>query len=184
MNHFRPLGHLDTFPVLASLGARLALFDQVTVRQTYPGSAHGDTRSIFLRGPEWDAETPLIAWLEDRPHVHYPSLEDWPELSLLLANVLVSVDPTCARALGKVMIAELAPGGAIGWHVDEGDYAEAHERFHVPLTTNPGCVMYSGGESIHLPVGMLTAFDNHALHSAINAGLTPRMHLIVDVRRA
>ncbi len=47
MTHVRPIAHLDTFAVVASLWVRRDAFDAVTLRQSYPGSPHQDTRSIF-----------------------------------------------------------------------------------------------------------------------------------------
>ncbi len=178
MTHVRPIAHLDTFAVLASLWPWRNAFDAVTLRQTYPGSPHKDTRSIFLRGPE--APTPAT-WFEDVPHVDYPILAEWPEMQWLLKDIAAELG---SDRFGKVMLVELAPGGAVSWHVDEGAYAVAHDRYHLPLTTNPGAFLLSGGEQLHIPVGFLTGFDNHGLHSAINVGPTPRVHLIVDVRRS
>lgn len=177
--HIRAIGHLDTFALLASLYERRSEFDTITLRQDTPGSPHRDTRAIFLRGPD---EPTVTRWFEDVPHVDYPAWRTWPEAEPLFTNLLTSL-PQPIPDVGKVMLVELKPGGALAWHVDEGAYAVQHERYHLALTTNPGAWLLSGGEQAHVPVGALVWFDNHALHSAINVGPTPRIHLIVDIRR-
>ena len=174
---FKVIAHVDTFAFLVSLHARLDLFDLHTLRQDYPASAHKDTRTIFLAGPEHPG---LENWLLDVPHIKYPLLAEWPEADGLLRHIGNLLPP---RPLGKVMLVELAAGGAVGWHVDEGAYAEAHDRYHLPIVINPGAMLYSGGEQAHVPTGLLTWFDNHALHSAVNFGASARIHLILDVRK-
>lgn len=178
MTHVSPIAHLDTFAFLASLYARREAFNDETRRQLYPGSPHRDTRAIFLRGPE--QPTPA-RWFEDVPHVDYPALADWPEATAVLAEIGWHLP--FGAVLGKAMIVELKSEGAIAWHTDEGPYAERYERFHLPLTTNPEAFLLSGGEQVHVPVGLLIRFDNRVLHSAVNGGRTPRIHLIVDGRK-
>jgi len=176
MNHFRLLGHLDTTDLLVSLHSRRREWDAITLRQDTPGSPHRDTRSIFLRGPE--APTP-VTWFQDVPHKDYPLLSEWPEAQAILETVNAAVP----GQLGKVMLIELKPGGALAWHIDQGPYSEQHLRLHLPVITNPGAMLYSGGEAVHLPVGLLTEFDNTSLHSAANFGEYPRVHLVIDVRK-
>ena len=178
MTHVLPIAHLDTFALLASLYARREAFNDETLRQAYPGSPHRDTRTIFLRGPE--QPTPA-RWFEDVLHVDYPALANWPEATAVLAEIGWHLP--LGAVLDKAMIVELKPGGVIAWHTDEGHYAELHDRYHLPLVTNPGAFLLSGGEQVHVPVGLLTRFDNRVLHSAVNDGRTPRIHLIVDVRK-
>ena len=186
MNHFAPIAHLDTFDLVGSLRNRMALFDKIKIRQETPGSAHTHTRSIFLRGPE---NPNTQNWFEDVPQIDYQPLAGWKEAirfsgilgAALTTRLPVQIDPLHR---GKAMIVELAPGSAVDWHRDEGAYARVHRRFHLPLVTNPGCFLFSGGEYAQLPVGALTWFDNHALHSAVNFGQYPRVHLIVDYRIA
>lgn len=191
MNHFRVIAHVDTFELTASLRDRIKEFDAMTLRQDYPGSAHRDTRSIFLRGPamndEWPADQKIRTWFADVPHVDYPIASDWPEVWPFMRAVADSVFAYRPGAgtpvLGKVMVIELKPGGSLAWHVDQGPYSQATTRFHLPLVTNPQAWMYSGGEQAHLPVGALTWFDTSVPHSAVNLGAEPRYHLVVDVRR-
>lgn len=179
MTHFRPVTHLDTFALVASLHGRRSLFDAITLRQDTPGSPHKDTRSIFLRGPD---DPNATTWFQDVPHKDYGWLESWPEAQDVLDHIAVALKVP-GMVFGKVMVIELKAGGALGWHRDEGPYSERHVRYHLPLVSNPGAILYSGPEQAHLPVGLLTHFDNRSLHSAANHGAHARIHLVADVRR-
>jgi hypothetical protein len=178
MRHFAPLGHIDIFALVGELWARRALFDAVTLRQDAPGSAHKDTRAIFLRGPEVPSAS---RWFEDLPHVDYPALAGWESAAAVLAEIAARAG---GRPMGKAMIVALRPGGIVTPHIDQGAYAERHDRYHLPLVTNPDAVLVSGDETVHAPAGLLAWFDNHAMHSAENLGAADRIHLIVDVRIA
>jgi len=160
----------------AGLWGRLQQFNDITLRQTMPGSAHVDTKSIYLQGPQ--DPTPE-RWYEDVPHIAYKSLIGWSEAQSVISRIM----QLCHGPLGKVMIVALRPGGKITPHVDEGAYANAYDRYHLPISTNPTAEMFAGGETQHIPVGQLTWFNNHVLHSACNMGAFSRVHLIVDVRR-
>ena len=175
------LAHIDVFDLVASLRDRMTDFDKVTLRQEWPGSPHHDTRAIILRGPVGLGRTlPLPAgWFDDVPHEDLLPRWDWPEVR----DVLREIEKLAPVGLGKAMIVALRPGGSIDWHVDEGPYAQAHLRYHLPLVTNPFAHLYSGGEQAHVPVGALTFFDTSVLHSATNLGPTDRIHLIVDARK-
>jgi hypothetical protein len=192
VNYIRGIAHVDTWPLAATLYPRLDLFKAVTLRQDYPGSPHKETRMIPLRvpaplltalapmPPHLDPSVLAALWFEDVPHANTPILDGWPEATALFAGLSTVL---MRGAVGKVMLVELAPGGSLAWHKDEGAYAQAHMRFHLPLVTNPMAFLLAGGEQAHVPVGALTFFDTSVLHSAINLGETPRVHLIVDVRR-
>ena len=181
MSHIQAVTWLDTRAFAESLPGHIKEFDEITLRQDAPGSPHKDTRAIFLRGPS--ASTPeaaVRAWFDDVAYTDYGNLLQWPEALDLVDDILLQLP---SAAVGKIMLVELKAGGALAWHIDEGDYAKAYRRFHLPIVTNPMAFMYTGGDQAHLPVGVLTEFDTSVLHSAINAGPAPRIHLILDVRR-
>lgn len=184
MSHLRGVTHLDVFEMVGSLYARRELFNAITLRQDLEGSPHRGTRTIFLRGPE---EPTPARWFLDVPHVNYPALNDWPEAHFLRKAISDAIWADRVDLgqpkFGKIMVIELKPGGTISWHRDEGTYAETHARYHLPLVSNPSAYLYSGGDHSHIPVGVLTAFDTSVPHSAANFGTTPRIHLVVDVRR-
>jgi membrane peptidoglycan carboxypeptidase len=49
--HLELFQGLNVEPLLQQLAAHPELWDEITVRQAYPGSAHADTQCIFVRGP-------------------------------------------------------------------------------------------------------------------------------------
>jgi hypothetical protein len=160
-------------------------------RQQYPGSPHHATRAIILRGPEgYEAASGTALkdlWFADVPHHDSPLLDDWPIARNLLERLAASQE--FGRFLGhvpkfgKVMLVSLPPGGWIEWHVDQGAYADAHDRFHLPIDTCPGAWLFSGGESAGPVQGILSYFNNHIPHSAVNVGPADRVHMIIDTRR-
>lgn len=180
--NFRPMLFLDTSIMTANLLLRHKVrFQDDRRRQETPGSAHHDTESIILRGPKGDD---VAAWFADIPHQDMAILKEFKSAKSVLTRIAnaLAVDGVPGK-IGKAMIVSLKPGGFIDWHTDEGAYAEAYNRFHVCLIPSPGAFLYSGGEQASPAVGWLTFFNNRALHSAINLGQTPRVHLIVDVRK-
>lgn len=172
MRHFKAIAHMNVLPLCALLHASTF---QSSFRNEHPLSPHKHSRIITLRGPSnGSAEN----WQLDIPNDEESYASEWIVFRQQIAQIFSPI-----AAYGKVMLVSLLPGGVVDWHTDEGEYAEAHRRFHVPITTNPGAVLLAECESAHLPVGQLTEINNRVLHSAINVGPTPRVHLIFDVRK-
>lgn len=190
MIHFRTLSHMHTPALEAAVHNGADAFGQIVARQKAPGSAHHDTQSIFLRGPE---NPTAESWFKDEPHVDYAILgaTEWIAAKNALREIrrLVETDFGKVRpgsvlgSMGKALIISLKAGGHVDWHVDEGAYAEKHWRFHLPLVTNPSAITYSGAEGAHFPVGALFFINNRVKHSSINMGFFPRIHLVVDFRQ-
>lgn len=128
-------------------------------------------------------------WLDDLPIEERQELENWPSMKRLLVQASKRImEEPLGRAhltgeMGRAMLSRLDPGPPIFWHDDNGPYHERHARFHLPLVTNPNCIMYSGLESLHLAVGSLWYFNNRVSHSAANFGRAYRIHLIFEMRR-
>jgi hypothetical protein len=169
------LAGLDVRPLLDKLEAMPELWKEITLRQDYPGSAHGDTECIFVRGPEaFTAEK----YFNDLGSYNYPaSLAVRDEIAPLLNAVAGAVD---MQEMGRILIVKLKPGGHVKEHSDEGRYADHFSRFHIVLSTNLQCTNTTGGESVHWPVGSAWWFNHKALHTADNGGDTDRIHIIVD----
>lgn len=174
---FTPITYIDVWPLSAALFKERARFSENTKRQEQPGGAHKETQSILLRGPE-DADEEN--WFLDIKQVDYPILKNWKSAKSVLERVRKAVNN---RPLGKVMIVQLRPAASVAWHVDNGPYYDAYHRLHLPLVTNPGAQMFSGLAALHIPVGHLIHIDNRVLHSAINVGQHPRIHMIIDVKK-
>ena len=193
----RFITHLDIFPVMP----RLYQLQPLTWK---PVEARGETNdpmiglgaSLVLRGHH-----PITKenWLDDLPVKETASLaggggkphdKPWESMRRLLlqAKKAIMAEQLARQYLsgemGRAMISRLDPGSSIFWHQDDGAYHEKHVRFHVPLVTNPGCLMYSGPEMVHMPAGALFFFNNRVRHSAANWGRQHRLHLILEMRRA
>ena len=99
-----------------------------------------------------------------------------------------------------VRLLKLTPGARVKFHSDEVAFRDTKlaARFHLPLTTNPGCIMSMGiplnapvpGSHIwnareiarfHLSLGTLWYTNVNALHSVCNEGTTDRIHLVIDM---
>jgi GNAT superfamily N-acetyltransferase len=187
-SNFRFYGNLDVMAALfgdmsdpcpiSGLGqlAPAELWDAFTARQNAPGSPHHDTRCIVLRGPAADVITSDVVFnmLES---VDTPAVEMLPAVRDLCAAACRRIR---AVALGRVMLVELAPGGHIDRHVDEGAYAEHFERFHLVLQSDEGNTFHNGAEAIHMKPGELWKFNHRAEHEVFNQSARPRIHLIID----
>lgn len=183
--NFQTLGFLDVSMLAATLLTRhRKLFDVDRRRQESDKSPHHATRSIFLRLPP-GANT-VYDWTADVPHADADILEEWKQAQNVLRKIKHLAAPFVGgqpAELGKAMIVELKPGGTVDWHRDEGAYAEAHHRLHVGLVWSPGAALFCGSEGINPSVGQVVWMNNRQLHSAVNVGANPRVHLIVDVRK-
>lgn len=182
--NFAPLAFVDTAQATALLVTKYReRFGRDARREKHPNSPHHDTQTIILRGPAEGDD-----WFADEDQVDYPILKEWKSARNLLARIRVALAPLPSFqgkpvVFGKAMIVTLKPGGFVDWHVDEGEYAAAHDRVHLCLLPSPGAWLYSGGEQVNPPVGQLTYMNNRVLHSAVNLGPVPRVHLILDVRK-
>jgi hypothetical protein len=187
MQNFRFVTQLDTFPLMGTL-------QKLKPREWKPVAARGELNlpmygmgaSLLLRGHR---NITKENWLDDLPVEELPDLEKWETMKRLLkrAQTAIMAEPVAQQVLtgdmGRAMISRLDPGSTIFWHDDNGAYHDSHARFHVPLVTNPLCLMYSGPEVLHMEVGSLWYFNNRARHSAANWGQHMRLHLILEMRK-
>lgn len=184
MQNIIPVDFIDVSKMAGALVLKHAVhFRDDTRRQDYDGSPHHDTQTILLRGPAGNVSRET--WFSDVEHADTPLLESWPSARELIAKISESHQRRSGLVpqFGKIMVVSLKPGGFVDWHVDQGEYADAHDRFHLCLVPSVGSALYSGMESLVLQWGTLAFFNNHALHSAVNFGQSDRIHLIFDVRR-
>jgi hypothetical protein len=172
MEHFIRIGEIPIDALAQAAIAHAARFADVVFRQRAPGSPHPDTETIYLRMPPVISRESIFESLDvvDRPMMMEPAFRD----------AVAAVAHLAGDAPARAMIVKLKPGGRIAPHIDEGAYAAATRRFHLPIATNPLAWLDSGGERRHLPAGTLWWFDKHALHSGGNDGAGDRIHLIVD----
>ena len=167
---------LDVAPILQKIAAKSHLWDEITIRQEYEGSAHHDTKCIILRGSKGFLPHDVQ---EDLTSVDYPYIEElMPEVQQLLKPLVLGLG---IEQLGRIMVVDLQAGGYIDEHTDEGKYAEHFERIHVVLTSEPGNVFSVDGEDVHMQVGEAWWFNHRKPHKVMNNSNSSRIHIIVDL---
>lgn len=162
---------IDPKPVLDSLAAKPELWDEITVRQDYEGSAHVDTQAIILRAPK-DPEN-FFECLDSIPMPHFVDALGHPIVNLV-NEVSARVG---AKQLGHTMIVKLLNNGHIRAHVDEGAYARYYARFHCVLSGS--CAFHCGDERIAMRAGELWWF-NHQKEHRVHSLNGERIALIFD----
>jgi GNAT superfamily N-acetyltransferase len=177
MNHFTKIPFtFDPAPLLADLDAHPDLWHQITARQDFPGSDHKDTESIYLRGPA-HLETPADYMAVGNAADYLGNLETLPAFADLMRQALTAIG---ASEVGYVMVVKLKAGGFVTPHIDEGPYSDHFTRFHLVLSTNPGCKFSVWPEVCRMAAGELWQFDHKSTHAFINNGDTDRVHIIFD----
>ncbi len=177
MNHLKMLGHIDIAWVLPALTQHSALWDEETWRQNHPHSPHKSTRAIYLRMPP---EVTVDSIFNSLEVVDCPAMQIRP-FAALAAHMAAEID--AGERVARLMLIELAPHSRIRTHKDEGAYAEATERYHLPLITNRDCLVQILEESAHMEPGDIWWFNKHEAHSVTNFGTEARVHMVMDVFR-
>jgi len=75
--------------------------------------------------------------------------------------------------LGRVRILLKEPRSTLSWHRDP------EPRLHIPIITNPGCIMVIEEVAKHLPAdGSVWLTNNTRYHNFFNGGEEDRVHLV------
>jgi len=78
--------------------------------------------------------------------------------------------------LGRVRILLKEPRSTLSWHRDP------EPRLHVPIITNPGCLMVIENVAKHMPAdGSVWITNNTKYHNAFNGGEENRVHLVACI---
>ena len=78
--------------------------------------------------------------------------------------------------LGRVRILLKEPRSTLSWHRDP------EPRLHIPIITNPGCLMVIDSVAKHIPAdGSVWITNNTKYHNAFNGGEENRVHLVACV---
>lgn len=174
-NFSQVLRGLDVSMAAVEIARQPALWEQFTVRQNYPGSAHHDTQCIVLRGPDPLSDADVF---DDTFSIPWPALDLLPECAALAVQLMYR-NPT--REVARVMLARLKPGGVIDPHVDEGLYAAHTARYHIPIESSEGNAFTCGDETVTMLPGTAWWFNHHVSHRVHNNSPDWRTHLIVDL---
>ncbi len=174
---------LNVEPLLKKIEANPHLWKENTTRQSYPGSAHADTETIYLR---WARDQSLEgAWFDLTSEDHIQTIgalapEVFPLLQTVCAKILGPDAASLNNRIGRVILTKLKPGGEIARHVDEGPYADRYDRFHVCLSGHS--LFYVDTESQAMRPGELWWFNHKRPHKVDNYRTQDdRIHLIIDI---
>lgn len=170
---------LNVQPLLDKLDSQPELWGRITDRQNYPGSAHKDTETIYLR---WAKDRSLMGGFFDLTQEdHFETIEALaPEVFRLTQTAIVNITGMVPwdTKVGRVILTKMKPNGRITPHVDEGPYADRYDRFHVCLK---GVSTFGCGESVQqMKPGQVWWFNHKLQHSVINHE-GDRIHLIIDL---
>ena len=78
--------------------------------------------------------------------------------------------------LGRVRLLLKEPRSTLSWHRDP------EPRLHIPIITNPGCLMVIDNVAKHMPAdGSVWVTNNTKYHNAFNGGEENRVHLVACV---
>ena len=78
--------------------------------------------------------------------------------------------------LGRVRLLLKEPRSTLSWHRDP------EPRLHIPIITNPGCIMVIDKVAQHMPAdGSVWITNNTKYHNAFNGGEEDRIHLVACV---
>jgi len=78
--------------------------------------------------------------------------------------------------LGRVRLLLKEPRSTLSWHRDP------EPRLHIPIYTNPGCLMVIDDTAKHMPAdGSVWVTNNVKYHNAFNGGEENRVHLVACV---
>ena len=146
-------------------------------RSNMPFTPHRHSETLFLRKQ-----------FSDKPRDVLNSLDcSWTDLGMPFRPTLEKLSDHQGRMLARAMLVKLTPRGTVTRHRDVGRYADATDRFHLPIETNSGALFEFWGfnslspEIVHMKRGVWYSFDKHIDHAAWNDGADPRIHLIVDL---
>ena len=78
--------------------------------------------------------------------------------------------------LGRIRLLWKLPRTTLSWHRDP------EPRLHIPIITNPGCIMVIDNVAKHMPAdGSVWVTNNTKYHNAFNGGEENRIHLVACV---
>lgn len=178
MTGILPLAAIDVMPLRALLAEIEPAFAEDTWRQRMPMTPHRDSETIFLRQQPGSRPRDVLHSLDVEDGRYF----DHPAIVGVCSAIMRAVGASSER-MGRAMLIRLKPQGNITLHTDIGAYAEATERYHLPVITNPDAWLEVDGARYHMTEGVLYFFEKHRPHCGGNDGETGRIHLVVDVFR-
>jgi len=109
----------------------------------------------------------------DKPASKKNALRRWFTEEFIKNNKEVYDKLSSKFKLGRVRILLKEPRSTLSWHRDP------EPRLHIPIITNPGCIMVIENVAKHLPAdGSVYITNNVKYHNAFNGGEENRVHLV------
>lgn len=171
--------NVDIVPLLLAINAQPELWNQNTIRQTYPDSPHSAVDDIWLRFNAFE-EGEELKVADDIECLNYPAFAALPAARALVLSLMNRVQ---GERLGRVLITRLAAGEKIPAHPDQGAPATYYDRFHIVLQGLAGSLFRCGDEQVCMTTGQIWWLDNSVEHEVINNSADDRIHMIVDIKR-
>ena len=172
---FKFIGSFDHEPILEEL-KNATLWNWLRIRKSN-GLKHNAVDDIVLRFQSVEGEHDIREYFDKMECVDYFTKFYFPKTSKAIHEFADK------STIGRIVVANLKPGGAIDTHIDEGEYCAAHDRFHFVLSTNSDVWFKCDGRVKHFEVGKIWWLDNKSLHSVENNGSTDRIHIVVDIKK-
>ena len=170
---FEIVGNVDVS--LAAMELRSSPYwNAFTGRQDFQDSPHRNTKCIplrasdsFLTSYEVKSKRSKTRWAHFLPH------------TVALVNKVLAGLPVAT--VGNVLAVALQPGGWVRPHIDEGEYPQHFERFHIVVTSPVGNWINVEDEYFFPRKGDIFFFNHRVTHSVGNVSHDEsRIHLIVD----
>jgi len=141
-----------------------------------PGNKNS-TRGENIKGVYWTK--PTSSGKEEKRAIHIDESSYTEFVKELEDTYFKEVYDTLSKKfkLGRVRILLKEPRSTLSWHRDP------EPRLHIPIITNPGCIMVIENVAQHLPAdGSVYITNNVKYHNAFNGGEENRVHLVACLR--
>ncbi len=156
-----------------------------TFLRDYPQGPFGDTESVILRFPDRsvhateEALKAHVAEFDQHENYDQPIFKALPEARGLIFPLMAMVQ---GERLGRCLINKLKVGGKVFPHADTPVHADYWDRFHIVLSSSPGCNFRCVDETVYMRTGDVWWFNNSLEHEVLNNSADDRIHLVVDIR--
>jgi hypothetical protein len=109
-----------------------------------------------------------------------PIWEEWKDRLLPLLEKAVEPYGYEQGVFSRIMLAKLAPKGAIDAHKDGKKAAIFPHKIHIPIQTNPGVKFFINPKNYYFEEGHAYEVNNRKVHFVENEGDEARIHLIFE----
>lgn len=175
--NFTPVGWIDVYDLACSLRPRLSQFQGT------------GTRVLPLRGPRKDTSPD-----DEYGYVDSRLLAKWVEVRAAVDRIRDAAAMWArsgntggggAVEFGRIFLDMLDGGGAINpLRRDNRAYWSRHVRLLVGIRCPPHAYLWAPPEQLVIQPGQVVMTSPALWHAAINLSETPRVNLVVDVKKA